>query len=1027
MNDNLYISLGKALTLETIPLVFTIPENLPPVKVNGFILSWTNEALANFSQVHEDLKKIKNLPYASLRGFLEIKLPNVSRIESSMGLTKFAVNSRNSKIDPFAYLDGDNAQQITEDLKSILNDWLENYLVPYGQRENVSEKAIERLRELQEENKLLSIELFQAQIFPWMQHNESGTAEPPHRFYSFPALADYLARLIAGREIFQGLGGVKRIITRKFGSCVELITDKISLDDKGLFSLVVNLEIKTSNSNPQPEIKLDVSKRRWLKTLKEDSFDSNSINGYVFSKNHSDRVFNFQLNRRKNQNTNRWEWQLDSDFNVLQRELNLPLSIFNAEQILRGEASTEDCQVLLTYRDGIQQKKHDIKAGVPEKDKLEAFKAIAEILKLQGIKPFDGYTKVKFPKGKSHSNDISASRTINTPTFFSSILESLENDNILEHEKKSPDQMSNLEINNILKENFKFELSEKGIKSLKFNSKTKHQIEELKQLFKANQDAIKRLYPHEKPLVIIFYENGYEKTVDLLKAVINMLWGDTLEIQLQRLPANTHGAKIKLPGNNLTNKERSQLRVDDWTPMAQQIAKIKRPKFCLVMAREFYPSHEDSNKKLHDDTVNKTSTRKALASISRSCVQFILPPEIWLTSGDLHVSDFIIRAQASMKDLIWAHSGRIDNVKEKVNQWFGDIQLKDRPKEIIALTIERKNAGRARGRLENTFLPIAIRTNVETGLSEMCCCYEDSKTEKLVITSWQPFTEALFDIANISPISLGKKEDTRKKRFQEFVEQIISNSVKENKKPVVTLDSSNCVKLWNWLNDSKMNLSNIDINSKNYMQDNWKGARIVRVRQDLAPGIIEDKVKYLTETFLDDTQTKEELKADKDKQIIISAPSSPTGLYKLNVENKTGCVPYLSIGKKTLHQLQRGASCYREVEQDKFLTTKEIDDKGNSSYKRVKNKAGLEIKTLEKQEPYTDQWATPNPIEIVVTLRQEQDEPDNIAGFIEALRYGYGHFNEWTKLPAPLVFERVVRDYIGAFTLEEDEAAEGVE
>ena len=462
-----YVPIGKAKNVETILLAFTIHKDLPPVKVEGFTLAWTKDALANFSKVDEDIKKIKNLPYASLRGLSEVKLPNISCIEANMGFSRYTISQHKSQ--PFAYIDGGNQHQITQALKPILNDWLENYLVPYCQKEGVSNDAVERLRELQEENKLLSITSFQAQIFPWLQHNESGTAEPPHRFYSFPALADHLARLIAGREIFQGLGGVKRIITRKFGSCVELITDKISLDDKGLFSLVINLEIKTSNSNPQPEIKLDVSKRRWLKTLKEDSFDSNSINGYVFSKNHSDRVFNFKLNRRKNQNTNRWEWQLDSDFNVLQRELNLPLSIFNAEQILRGEASTEDCQVFLTYRDGIQERKHDIKAGVPEQDKLEAFRAIVEILKLQGIKPFDGYTKVKFPKGKSHSNDISASRTINTPTFFSSILESLENDNILEHEKKSPDQMSNLEINNILKENFKFELSEKGIKNLKFN------------------------------------------------------------------------------------------------------------------------------------------------------------------------------------------------------------------------------------------------------------------------------------------------------------------------------------------------------------------------------------------------------------------------------------------------------------------------------------------------------------------------------------------------------------------------------
>ena len=100
---------------------------------------------------------------------------------------------------------------------------------------------------------------------------------------------------------------------------------------------------------------------------------------------------------------------------------------------------------------------------------------------------------------------------------------------------------------------------------------------------------------------------------------------------------------------------------------------------------------------------------------------------------------------------------------------------------------------------------------------------------------------------------------------------------------------------------------------------------------------------------------------------------------------------------------------------------------GKDSYKGVENKARLKVKILEKQEPYTGQWATPNPLEIVVTLRQEQDEPDNIAGFVESLRYGYGHFNEWTILPAPLFFERVVRDYISAFTLEEDESAENVE
>jgi hypothetical protein len=304
----------------------------------------------------------------------------------------------------------------------------------------------------------------------------------------------------------------------------------------------------------------------------------------------------------------------------------------------------------------------------------------------------------------------------------------------------------------------------------------------------------------------------------------------------------------------------------------------------------------------------------------------------------------------------------------------------------------------------------------------MSYCYEDPRTKSFTISPWQPFTEALFDIANISPISLGSKNNLRINRFQEFVDSIISNSVDDGNNPVVMIDSSNCVQLWNWLRDQKLSTKDIDINHKLNMQDNWEGARIVRIRQDLAPGIIEDKIKYLAETYLGDNRTKEKLKAEQNKLIDISAPSAQiTGLFKLNIENKTGCVPYLSIGDKTLHQKKRGFSCYRKVEQDKDFKIKVIDSNNQVSYQPITNKAGLKIKILEKQEEYTGQLPTPNPLEIIVALRQQKDEPDFIAGFIENLRYGYGHFNESSKLPAPLFFERVVRDYISDFNLEQEE------
>ena len=66
----------------------------------------------------------------------------------------------------------------------------------------------------------------------------------------------------------------------------------------------------------------------------------------------------------------------------------------------------------------------------------------------------------------------------------------------------------------------------------------------------------------------------------------------------------------------------------------------------------------------------------------------------------------------------------------------------------------------------------------------------------------------------------------------------------------------------------------------------------------------------------------------------------------------------------------------------------------------------------------------PNPLEIVVTLRTDGDDPDRLAELVERLRYGFGHYSEWTILPAPLFFERVGRDYISSFSLEDTQDEE---
>ncbi|MHC5935287.1 hypothetical protein [Nostoc sp.] len=54
----------------------------------------------------------------------------------------------------------------------------------------------------------------------------------------------------------------------------------------------------------------------------------------------------------------------------------------------------------------------------------------------------------------------------------------------------------------------------------------------------------------------------------------------------------------------------------------------------------------------------------------------------------------------------------------------------------------------------------------------------------------------------------------------------------------------------------------------------------------------------------------------------------------------------------------RGQSCYR------------------STYTLAKQ-AGLKVSQLSTKSPFVGRWPTPNPLEIVVTLRQPKDNPDD--------------------------------------------------
>jgi hypothetical protein len=143
--------------------------------------------------------------------------------------------------------------------------------------------------------------------------------------------------------------------------------------------------------------------------------------------------------------------------------LKLPLESFDGQQIALFKASTDSCEVVLTYRNGLQDNSEDdenssegygIETGVPEIDKLDALEAIAKILNPLGIKIFDGYTKVP----SKHKLDDTASRMINLPTLLGGVLEALETNSGLEFTAKYLDQLDESQINSLLRKHFDIRL-----------------------------------------------------------------------------------------------------------------------------------------------------------------------------------------------------------------------------------------------------------------------------------------------------------------------------------------------------------------------------------------------------------------------------------------------------------------------------------------------------------------------------------------------------------------------------------------
>ncbi len=181
---------------------------------------------------------------------------------------------------------------------------------------------------------------------------------------------------------------------------------------------MVSLEVVTYPSLHQPLLKVEVSKRRWFTQLKAPKYDRRNISGFIFSQDYPDRAFSYQVKCKQDKNNEQdkknWRWVTDTDFEILRRELKLPLESFDGQQIALGKASTDEIRCVVNG----SGRRHDYKLFVDSKVRFHPETESLEDSGYQGISKLHRncrLPKKKPKKGKltpedKHYNRYEASR-----------------------------------------------------------------------------------------------------------------------------------------------------------------------------------------------------------------------------------------------------------------------------------------------------------------------------------------------------------------------------------------------------------------------------------------------------------------------------------------------------------------------------------------------------------------------------------------------------------------------------------------
>ena len=371
--------------LGTVPLALSFGVDLDGPEHDVTTIAWSEAALTLLEDLDESLRGIeprRSLPVTSLRMRLSIGDPCILRLDRGLG------RYGRSPTVVWTAAEPDPARKRFQD---AVIGWIVNDLSRFGN--SLPAGTMEQLRRITDDGRLLRIERRKSRVFDWSS-TRSGTTEPGiANRQGYSDLADFAARRLQGKELFPGLGPVQRVVSGNLSAnTAELLTYPV-VDQNTPFSLVVNLKVLSYPGRSAPVVELAFSKRFWMRRVR--SATARELRAFALPK---DRNAALQFSLRRQRDVNRSEstpYSPDEDFAPIARRYGLPTNMTGHEILAEGSL-IEDCPLFVVHRQGVGER-IDTKMGVPDLDKLEAFRAAAELLEPCGLEPWQGLTEIATP------------------------------------------------------------------------------------------------------------------------------------------------------------------------------------------------------------------------------------------------------------------------------------------------------------------------------------------------------------------------------------------------------------------------------------------------------------------------------------------------------------------------------------------------------------------------------------------------------------------------------------------------------